>query len=520
MGTKASTIKKNGGLRTWIDANGSWVSKLTLLALQMFLILSVYNLIKGFIIPANLNASINTMTIFTGSIFATIFAYLMLYKYQTVIKDFTVQNEKMGEQIDKRTEELLEANKEMRLEIAERKTIEAALAESEARFRTIVREAALGIAIIDLKGRLIECNPALQKMLGHAPEELSNMVFFKFDQHDAHNDAELNKRPFKDLLKGKRANIHIEKRFINNNGQEGWWRQSISIVRNQKGEAQFMISLIEDITEQRRACEEVKKYQARLKSLASELSLTEERERRSIAATLHDQIGQILSLAKIKMEEMQDSHLYKRIKGPIIEVNRLIEKTIQYTRSLIFELSPPLLYDVGFAATVEWLAENMRKQYALQIQLEISHHEENLNNEERILLFRAVRELLFNIVKHAKASLAKIYIQGNASKLQVIVEDNGVGFPPDKIPTQVRAYNELSGFGLFSIYERLTYLGGRLEIESNPHQGTRVIMEIPLGHNEIKSPEEIKLPVFHLSELNLHGQETTKNNPDCKTLSD
>jgi PAS domain S-box-containing protein len=479
-------------LRNDRGQRNSLVSKLTFIALQVFIGMSIYYLVRNMVFPTQTNLNVNMMTIFIGSMIATVAAFLILYKYQLAIQDLTVKSEKMEKQIDESTAELLQANREMRQEITERKEMEAALSESEERFRTIVREAALGIAVINMEGRLVECNPALQKMLGYAPEELSNMVFLQLSPPG--NDQTQMKH-FRALLKGRRRSIHIEKRFLRKDGQEGWWRQSISMVRNPEGEAKFVISMIEDITEQRIADEKIKKYQDRLKSLASELSLTEERERRDIATILHDHIGQILSLAKIKTEELQDSNGSKGIKGPIMEVHRLIDKSIQYTRSLVFELSPPILYDVGFAETVEWLAEYMGQQHSIPIQVEISHPADSLNNEERILLFRAVRELIFNIIKHAKANLVKIYIQRDGGNLQVIVEDNGIGFPPDKLPSKVIAYNEFGGFGLLSIYERLTYLGGKLDIESNPNQGTRVTMKMPLKLEDEHQAEQNKLSV-------------------------
>ena len=475
---------------------GSLCTKVTLVALQVLIAISIYHLFMSIILPANTSANSSMVTIFAASMLVIATAFLLLYKYQMVIQDFTVRSEKMEKQIGDSTTELLKANKEMRRELTERKQMEAALAESEERFRTIVREAAMGIAVIDMKGRLVECNPALQRMLGYAPEELNNMVFLHFSPFD---DDEFHLKNFKGLLKGKRRSIRIEKRFVRKDGREGWWRQSISIVRNTEGEAQYVISMNEDITEQKLADEKIRRYQDRLKSLASELSLTEERERRDIATILHDHIGQILSLAKIKIEELQDSWRHKDLKAPFGEVHHLIDESIKYTRSMVYELSPPLLYDVGFAETVEWLSEHMSQRYALQIGVEISHSAESLNNEERFLLFRAVRELIFNIVKHAKASLARIYIQRNANNLQIIVEDNGVGFPPDKLPSQIVAYNEVGGFGLFSIYERLTYLGGRLVIESSPDQGTRIIMEMPMKAEGEKRAEQDNSSVFRSS---------------------
>ena len=453
------------------------VSKLTLIALQVIIILSIYLLVRTMVFPSHADVNIGYFTIVTGSMLAPITAFLILYKYQSIIQDFTLKSEKIEKQVETHTAELLEANKKLVLEISERKRIEAALAESEMRFRTIIREAALGIAVIDMRGRLLECNPVLQKMLGYGPEELSSMVFLQFSQSE---NFDSNIRYLKELFKRNRKSLFTEKRYIRKDGQEGWWRQSISIVRDAEGEPKFVICMIEDITEHKRADEEIRRYQNRLKSLASELSLTEERERRNLATLLHDQIAQILSIAKIKIEGLQEAKISKQLKSNVFEVHRLVETGIQYTRSLIFELSPPLLYDLGFTAAVEWLAENMHKQYGLPIKLEVSHQPEELNNEERILLFRAVRELLFNIIKHAKANLAIVIVRKHNGSFQVIVEDNGVGFPQDKLPSQILSFNELGGFGLFSISERLNYLGGRLDIESSPQRGTRITMDLPL----------------------------------------
>jgi len=221
------------------------------------------------------------------------------------------------------------------------------------------------------------------------------------------------------------------------------------------------------------------------------LSLTEERERRRLATVLHDHIAQLLVLAKAKFDKMQESNLFRAIVKPVDDVRRLIEESIRYTRSLIFELSPPILYDLGFEATMEWLAEHMEEQYGLKVEVEDDDQPKPLDNEGRVLLFRAVRELLFNVLKHAEAGSARVSMQRDGEHLKVVVQDNGVGFAPDKLsPTS----GKVQGFGLFSIRERLNYFGGKLEIDSTPGQGARVILELPLQSGMKSRPTRKNAP--------------------------
>ena len=283
----------------------------------------------------------------------------------------------------------------------------------------------------------------------------------------------------------------METRYIRKDGWSGWGRQSISLVREAGGKPQFAIALFEDITERRESEEKIRTYQEQLQSLASELSLTEERERRRLATVLHDHIAQLLVVAKGKFEKLQESTLFRSLAKPMDEIRKLIEESIRYTRSLVFELSPPILYDLGFEPAMEWLAEHMEQQYGLVVTVEDDDQPKPLDNEARVLLFRAVRELLFNVLKHAQASCTKVYINRVGEHLRLIVEDNGVGFAADKLSA---ASGKIEGFGLFSIRERLNYFGGRMEIESDPGEVTRVILTLPLQQNKKKRPSSMATP--------------------------
>jgi len=266
-------------------------------------------------------------------------------------------------------------------------------------------------------------------------------------------------------------------------------RQSISLVREVNGHPQFVLALFEDITERRETEAKINTYQEQLQILASELSLTEERERRRLATVLHDHIAQLLVLAKAKFEKIQESTLYRSLAKPMEEIRRLIEESIRYTRACIFELSPPILYDLGFEATMEWLAEHMQEQYGLAVEVEDDRQPKPLDNEARVLLFRGVRELLFNVLKHAQASRARVCIQRQGDRLSVTVEDDGKGFSPEQLSATP---DKIKGFGLFSIRERLNYSGGGMKIESTPGKVTRVILTIPLQPDRKKRLNPLK----------------------------
>jgi signal transduction histidine kinase len=236
-------------------------------------------------------------------------------------------------------------------------------------------------------------------------------------------------------------------------------------------------------------------YQKQLRTLASELSLAEERERRRIATELHDHIGQNLAISKIKLGLIREATSSTKFAGPLEEIYKLIDQTIRFTRSLTFELSPPVLYEFGFEAAVEWLAERVQDQYNIQVTIENDQKPKPLNDDVRVLLFQAVRELLINVVKHAQSKRALIRITRHGHNINVLVEDYGKGF--DASSTDASAVNP-GGFGLFNIRERLKHFGGNVVIDSAPGQGTRITLTVPLKDkdqlNEIDIREESLRP--------------------------
>ena len=221
-------------------------------------------------------------------------------------------------------------------------------------------------------------------------------------------------------------------------------------------------------------------YQKKIRELAAQLLLTEERERREIASDLHDRVGQALSLAKLKLMA------YRRIADPaghhpeLSEAIELINQSISDTRNLIFDISPPVLYKLGLRAAIEWYAEKLSDQYGIDLSVSGPDALVELETSLAVLLYRTVRELLLNVVKHAKAEVAEVHIECQAKRIRIDVCDNGCGFAAQQ-EEGVTCNDSNNGFGLFSIQERLAYMGGSLTIDSSSGSGTcaSVVFDLP-----------------------------------------
>jgi two-component system, chemotaxis family, CheB/CheR fusion protein len=224
---------------------------------------------------------------------------------------------------------------------------------------------------------------------------------------------------------------------------------------------------------------ERKRAEEALRRISAELQLAEERERRQLAADLHDDLGQILPLAKMRIDALRAS-VPPDLAKPLSEVSETIERASEAARSVTFQLSPPILREIGLVAAIEWLTEHMRELHGLTVKVESDSEPVGLSEATRGALFRCVRELLLNVVKHAQATEAEIRIATRGSKLSIVVKDDGVGFTPDP----ATGTPQKGGFGLFSIRERLTHLGGSVDIASIPANGSEVTITAPLGEDD------------------------------------
>ncbi|MFC1762406.1 PAS domain S-box protein [Planctomycetota bacterium] len=249
-----------------------------------------------------------------------------------------------------------------------------------------------------------------------------------------------------------------------------------SIVAYRPDDGLFAVVFI-DITDHKRAEQENLDNQIQLKSLASELVLAEERERNRIAVHLHDNVSQSLAYAKMKLQVVNAALDDQALIKDMTEVCDILTRMMQEVHSLTFELSTPVLTELGLEKAIShWLQEQIEQKHGIDTEFTDDGQTKPLDDDVQALLFRSVRELLANTVKHSKASMVWISISRVEGQILIRLEDDGIGFAPGKVVVG----KDVGGFGIFSIRERLIHLGGSLEMDSSPGQGCRSVLKAPL----------------------------------------
>lgn len=372
----------------------------------------------------------------------------------------------------KQAQEELSRHKDHLEELVAERT--AALTESEARYRVIFEGATIGIVLRGLDGKILAGNPAYERTLGYDQEELSRLGWSFLHSEDAPRFLE----QFRELANGRRDSFTIENRAFHKDGHLVWGRVKVSRIKGKDERGWYALSLIEDITAEKQLQAEIATYQERLRALASELTLAEEKERRRLAEDLHDHIGQVLALTQIKLGALKQELNRPQVIASLDEIRGHINQVIHATRSLTLELGFRVLDELGLEAGIEWLGEKYQEQHGLKIDVEWEPLQASLNSMEKTLLFRMVRELLTNVVKHARADHAKVSLKKEGEALKLTVADNGIGLEVANLTT-------LDGFGLFSISERVGNLGGQLNIESTPDHGAQVSITLPLQKKRV-----------------------------------
>ena len=240
--------------------------------------------------------------------------------------------------------------------------------------------------------------------------------------------------------------------------------------------------------------EELVESQAHLRALAMELSVTEHRERKRIASDLHDHLQQLLVLGKLKLSRSKQSasgqHGNREFVG---EIDGIFSEALQYTRSLVSELSPTVLRDHGLIPALRWLGEFMRK-YDLIVTVVADDIADDLSEENVLLLFQSVRELLINVSKYAETGKATVSVERAAGRLTIVVRDEGKGFDVKEMRAAGSSGDISSKFGLFSIREKMHAVGGTFAIRSARGQGTTATLEVPVNTSmkrKTPSPESV-----------------------------
>lgn len=400
-------------------------------------------------------------------------------------------------------------------DIHDRKEAELALRESEERYRATFANAAVGISHVGLDGRWLRFNDTLCTITGYPRENLLTMTFADITHPD---DLEADWAQARRVLGGKIETYSMEKRYVRKDGSLIWVHLTVSLLRDALRRPLHFIAIIEDIDDRKRVEEALREAQARLqrwnveleqavniktaelwqsqdrlRALTSELNLAEQRERKRLATELHDHLQQMLVVGKLTI-----GHGKRVASGvPACEtvlkkVDDILSDALTYSRTLVAELSPPVLRDHGLAASLKWLAEYMKKKHEHIVTVSVPDDQGlDLPEDQRLLLFQSVRELLINSAKHAGTGQAALTMEQRADHLRITVNDEGTGF--DLAAAVGTPSDEISfKFGLYSIQERMRALGGSFTINTAPGRGTKAALSLPLtssAETKVLSPE-------------------------------
>jgi PAS domain S-box-containing protein len=352
-------------------------------------------------------------------------------------------------------------------DVSERRRAEEALRESTARLRSVFDSSPLAITVMDLDWNITDCSRAALDTYGFASkrEALGRAAFeFVAEKDRDHARTKMAELPEGGAVQGMSFTL------VRKDGAEFPAELSVSLMRDRKGRALGLVGISTDITERKKAERDRLDYQRKLRSLASELLLAEERERRRVATGLHDHACQTLALSRMKLQELR-APLPPADMDKIASICDTLDKTIGNLRELIFDLSSPTLYRFGLEAGLEELLhDKLKAEQDIQYRFHDDGAAKPVAEDVRVVLFQSVRELLINAIKHAHAHEVTLDIARCDGFVKITITDDGIGFDvEDALSTPSRS----RGFGLFNIKERLDYIGGSLDVDSRSGQGSR-----------------------------------------------
>ena len=347
------------------------------------------------------------------------------------------------------------------------------------RLATAMKDSNDAVILYDLKGNILDWNRGAREMYQWTETEALKLSFRDLAPADkADETLDLMKQL---LLREPIPSLETPRLTKDGKVIDVWL--TMSFVEDEMGAIEGFASTERDITELKQRERELKSLNetlgqrvsqrtGQLRHLASELTLSEHRERQRLALVLHDGLQQILVGAKFQIALVEHN---QDLKGATAKIEDLIDEAIETSRSLTARLGPPIVSQGGLIPGLEWLARWMHDKHGLSVNLEIHEIVESPPENLTIFLFHATRELLFNVIKHSEVLTARVEVTGPDGHIQIEVSDEGEGFDPGRLDST----DDLGGIGLFGIRERLRMLGGRLEIDSSPGRGSRLRLIAP-----------------------------------------
>jgi len=338
------------------------------------------------------------------------------------------------------------------------------LNESEIPYRMMVESMNEGAVTLIPDGTIFYCNSRFSEMIGIESEKLVSTLFQDLIAPEERTAFE--RICIQPGQNGARSEFCLKR------AAGGCLPVQLSIYQLGTEEKNALAIIATDISERVRTGEKIR-------SLASELARAEQEERHRISQVLHDDLQQRLFAIKAQLSFLKDMDLKDQLSAAayleLDQVQASLSESIAITRNLSIDLSPIVLHGEGLTEALTWLSFRMKEQYGLQMDLEPKADLNHLDDHLRILLFQSIRELLFNVVKHAGVMQAKVTIEKVDERGRITVSDDGQGFDAGIIMK-----DSYAAHGLLIIQERLSLLGCSMKMISKPGEGTYAVIEVPI----------------------------------------
>jgi signal transduction histidine kinase len=373
----------------------------------------------------------------------------------------------LDQRVSDRAGELLRVNEKLQQEIEERERVEEGLSLERLKLKGILDAMSAGILIISRQFDLEYVNPVVEKEFGLVGNKKCYEYF-----HDRTEVCTWCRN--EEVFAGK--TIKWELSLF----KTGKTYEMLDVpIRNHDGSVS-KLQVFSDITDRKRSEEAIKESEKQLRYLSSQLMAAQENERKRISRELHDELGQSLTIIKMRLRFIQENLMNDQtiLKDECEDSMLYINHVIENMRRLSQDLSPSILEDLGLAAALRWVIGNFAKKSTIQIAQDIADINHLLPQDSQIILYRILQEALTNIGKHSSAARASVVIRRHADRISFSVEDDGKGF--DIGQTTLR-YETQKGLGLNSMNERVRMLGGSLNVWSQEGKGTRLNFSIPIN---------------------------------------
>jgi len=398
----------------------------------------------------------------------------------TVVRDITerkrLQDEadrwkdRLEEEVRTQTESLRDALGRLQGEMAGRAVVEMELRKQSQMLEAFFRHTITPLAFLDRHFNFVRVNAAYADAAGKRPEYFVGKNYFALYPH-AETQA-----IFEQTVRGLQAYRAYAQPFTYPDQPERgvtYWDWRLTPLCDDRGDVQFLVLSLDDVTERRNAIHELEQRARQLQQVTLEMLEAEDRERRRLAEILHDDLQQTLAAAKFQLGLLDgrvrsDEDLVETVR----QVKQMLKDAIEKSRNLSHELSPAVLSQSGLDDTFAWLAQQMESKHGLVVHVQTRGPLHAPSEPVRMFLYRAAREILFNVIKHAEVSEARLRLKRVRNRLRLTISDQGRGF-------DLRSLAGAAGFGLLSVRERAELLGGRMKIRSATGKGSTFLIAVP-----------------------------------------